>query len=188
MAFGNKALLDLVAAAVGIDPATVANPSVLEQKVLFNLKNASAVAGTDATGTLTSSGVFQNNETCTIGDHVYTFKTALTTGANIAPNQVLIGAAATNTLDNLKSAINKTAGEGTTYSYGTQANKWVTAGTKTATQLTVTARDKRWGNSVATTETCANVAWGGSTLSGGAPAVVTPPANAVRSVSGGQYV
>lgn len=184
MAFGNRALLNLVAAAVGIDPANEANHSVLEQKVLFNLKNATAVAGTDATGTLTTSGTFSNNETVTIGDVVYTFKTTLSTAPAVA-NEVLIGGSASISLDNLKEAVNKTGTEGTNYGFGTKANKWVTAGTKTATTLQFTARSKRWGNSVATTETCANASFGGATLSGGAPNVVTPPAAAVQAVSGG---
>lgn len=184
MAF-SRAELELIAAAVGIDPSGIPNDSVLEQRVLYNLKNAVAATGTDATGTITSTGTNPaNNDTVTIGDQVYTFKTTLTGAAN----EVKIGAAATNTLDNLKAAINKTGTEGTDYGLGTPANPYVTAGTKTATTIQVTARDKRWGNSIATTETSAQLSWGSGTLTSGVPAVVAVPAAAKQAVSGGQYV
>ncbi len=122
-------------------------------------------AGVKATGVLTSSGVFQNNETVTIGDRVYTFKTVLTG----AKNEVLIGADAAASLDNLKSAINGTAGAGTTYGTGTQAHSNVTATTNTDTAQTVEFfKVGTDGNALATTETCANVAWGAATLQSGA--------------------
>lgn len=122
-------------------------------------------AGVKATGVLTSSGVFQNNETVTIGDRTYTFKTALTGAAN----EVLIGVNAAASLDNLKAAINGDAGAGSTYGTGTQPHSNVTATTNTDTAQTVEFfKVGTAGNSLATTETCANVAWGGATLSGGA--------------------
>lgn len=305
----NRNNLALRAAAVGIDPSTVVNDSVLEQQVITAEKNASAVTGTDWTGTLTASDVFSDGETITIGDRTYTMKTALTGvrasqtltsdntqvsdgdqvqvagvtytfrttvsqpydvhivtdadtslgnlvkainasgsagtdygvgtvahprvtagnvtshattitaiasgtagnsldiaenaahlsvgggnfsgGVNSVADEVLIGASAAASLDNIKDAVNKGAvagSEGTTYGFGTKANKWVTAGTNTDTTQVVTARSKRFGSSIATTETCANAAWGGATLAGGAPNVVAPPAAAVQGVPGGQFV
>lgn len=122
-------------------------------------------AGVKASGVLTSSGVFQDTETVTIGDRTYTFVTALSGVAN----EVLIGANAAASLDNLKSAINASAGAGTTYGTGTQAHPNVTATTNTDTAQTV----EFWkvgteGNALETTETCANVAWGAATLESGA--------------------
>lgn len=122
-------------------------------------------AGVKATGVLTSSGVFQNNETVTIDDIVYTFKTTLTGAAF----EVLIGASAAASLDNLKSAINGTAGAGSTYGTGTWAHDKVTATTNTDTAQTVEALYVgTYANTIATTETCANVAWGAATLENGA--------------------
>ncbi len=75
--------LNMRAAAVGLDPSTIANDSKLEQKVLYLEKNSSTVTGTAPTTTLTSSGTASNGETFTIGSRVYTLRTALT-GATYA--------------------------------------------------------------------------------------------------------
>lgn len=75
--------LNMRAAAVGLDPSTIANDSKLEQKVLYLEKNSSTVTGTAPTTTLTSSGTASNGETFTIGDRTYTMRTALT-GATYA--------------------------------------------------------------------------------------------------------
>lgn len=160
--------LNVRAYAVGLDPANFPNDSKLEQKVLFLEKNSYTVTGTAPTTTLTTSGVFSDAETMTIGSVVYTFKTALT--AATTANQVLIGAAATNTLDNLKDAINGTAivgTPGTQYGSQTVRHPQVTAGTKTASTLVITATDTNAAGLIATTETCANAALTGTTLTGG---------------------
>ena len=52
---------------VGLDPANYPNDSKLEQKVIYLETNASTMAGTLATGTVTSSGVAVGAETITIG-------------------------------------------------------------------------------------------------------------------------
>jgi len=132
----------------------------------FNDGAGGTSAGVKATGVLTSSGVFQDTETVTIEGKTYTFKTALVAGT---PNEVLIGANAAASLDNLKSAINGSAGEGTTYGTGTVAHDLVTATTNTDTAQTVEAkRVGTYANAYATTETCDNVAWGAATLESGA--------------------
>jgi hypothetical protein len=97
-----------------------------------------AVTGAAATTTLTSDATApSNNDTVTIGATVYTFKTALSTGPTV-PFEVLIGISAAVALDNLKSAVNGTAGAGTTYSTGTTAHPSVTATTNAdTTQLFV---------------------------------------------------
>lgn len=123
-----------------------------------------------ATGTLTMGAVPANNETVTVGTKdgtnaaVYTFKTALSGAAY----EVLIGASVAATAANLVSAINGTSGAGTTYGTGTVANNDVSAATNPSNQVVATALiPGTSGNSIATTETLANGAWGGTTLSGG---------------------
>lgn len=70
--------LELRAAAVGIDPSTIHNDSVLEQRVSYNEQNAQAATGTLASGTLTASGNAANTDTMTIGSQTYTIVTGLT--------------------------------------------------------------------------------------------------------------
>lgn len=163
--------LNLRARAVGLNPTTIYNDSKLEQKVLWLEKNATAISGTAATGTLTSDNTnVANGETVTIGDQTYTFKTALTPAAY----EVLIGASADDSLTNLEHCINMSGGTaGTDYAANTPTNKWVTAGDVAAHAITVTAINKDVGNAtVATTETSAHLSWGGATLSGGAASVL----------------
>lgn len=132
--------------------------------IVVDLKTS---AGVKATQTLTSSGVFQNTETVTIGTTVYTFMTALSTGPAVA-YEVLIGASAAASLDNLKSAVNLTAGIGTTYSTGTAIHPTVTATTNTdTTQLFEAKTLGAAANAIATTETTANNAFGAATMTGG---------------------
>lgn len=181
--------LNLRAYAMGFDPSTIANDSKLEQKVLHLEKNQTAVAvtATAPTSTLTSTGTFSNNDTVTVGGVTYTMKTALTTGGQVA-NEVLIGAAATNSLDNLKDAINATSvsgAPGTIYGQLTKRNPVVTAGAKTATTLVVTTTDTNIGGSTATTKSAANFAWTGATLSAGTLGAVLTASPAVRDTLGG---
>jgi hypothetical protein len=63
---------------LGLDPSTYPNDSKLEQKILYLEKNATTFTGTLATGTITTTNTFSNGETITIGDIVYTMRTALT--------------------------------------------------------------------------------------------------------------
>jgi hypothetical protein len=125
-----------------------------------------ALTGVKASSTLTNATSFSNGETITISNKQYTMRTALTSPAQ--QNEILIGAAVTNSFDNIKSAINGTAGEGSTYSFGTTAHSDVTATTKTGTTLLVVARDFGTdANQLVTAETAATGAWTGSTLAGG---------------------
>ena len=176
--------LNLRAYAMGFDPSTIANDSKLEQKVLWLEKNQTAVAvtATAPTTTLTSSGVAVAGETMTIGGVTYTFRAAVT---NTIPNEIKIGAAATNTLDNIKDAVNGTAlvgAPGTEYSQATKRNPLVTAGAKTATTLVFTVTDTNVGGSTATTETMTNFAFTGARLSAGTlgAAIVSNTNTAVR--------
>ena len=179
--------LNLRAYAMGFDPSTIPNDSKLEQKVLHLEKNQTAVAvtATAPTTTLTSAGVAVAGETMTIGGVTYTFRAAVT---NTIPNEIKIGAAATNTLDNIKDAVNGTASVavvGTDYSQATKRNPLVTAGAKTATTLVFTTTDTNIGGSTATTETMTNFSFTGATMSAGTLGAVLVADTAVRSTLGG---
>ena len=179
--------LNLRAYAMGFDPSTIANDSKLEQKVLHLEKNQTAVAvtATAPTTTLTSAGVAVAGETMTIGGVTYTFRASVT---NTIPNEIKIGAAATNTLDNIKDAVNGTSSvgaPGTEYSSPTKRNPLVTAGAKTATTLVFTTTDTNIGGSTATTETMTNFSFTGATMSAGTLGAVLVADTAVRSTLGG---
>lgn len=122
-----------------------------------------------ATQTVTSDATnVSDAETCTIGNKVYTFKTALTP----TEGQVLIGASASATLDNLKAAINHTGTPDTDYKCAA-AHTQVRATTKTATTLLVESlASGTAANAYATTETSAHLSWGAATMTGGVAAVV----------------
>lgn len=92
-----------------------------------------------------------------------------------AANDVLIGATAELSIDNLVLAINAGAGAGTNYGLGTIANAYVTASKTAADTMTVTNITKGViGNSTAISESGSNTAWaGGATaLSGGVDGTV----------------
>jgi hypothetical protein len=178
----SRAELNARAYALGFDAATIPNDSKLEQKVLWLEKNFTQnVTGTAPTTTLTSSGTAGNNETFTIGNRTYTLKTTLTGAAN----EVLIGVAATNTLDNIKEAINGTGTPGTNYTQGTLRHDLVTAGAKNATTLVIAATDTNVGGSIASTETMANFAFTGATLSAGTLGSVTVTGAGTRDTFAG---
>ena len=122
-----------------------------------------------ATVTLTGTNNPSAGETMTLGSRVYTFRASVATFAGV--DNILIGAALTNTLDNIKAAINGASGEGSLYSYGTVRHQEIYASNKTATTVVFHAR--RGGadfNTLASTETLSNNSFGAATLSGGAAA------------------
>jgi hypothetical protein len=127
-------------------------------------------SGAFATGTLTiSTGVPAANDTVTIGSRTYTWKSALTGAAN----EVLIGGTITASGDNLAAAINRGPGEGTVYGANTLINDDVAASNSSGA-VTVTAKlagDS--ANSIATTESGTNTAWGAATLAGGTDVATT---------------
>lgn len=117
-----------------------------------------------ATGVYTLAANVANNDTVTIGTQTYTFKTTLTP----AVNEVLIGASASISIDNLIAAINAAAGSGTLYGAGTVANAHVTAAPGAGDTMDLTAKKAgAIGNTVATTEVGANSSFGAATLTGG---------------------
>lgn len=124
----------------------------------------SITAATEAAvGTLTFSAQPSDGDTVTIDSTVYTFKTTLTPTAF----EVLRGASATASRDNLVDAINLTGSIGTDYAAGTTEHPTVSAAASGSDLLATAETAGTAGNTIATTETSANLSWGGATLSGG---------------------
>lgn len=175
-----RQLMNLIANKVGLTPSGYVNDSALWERIKYLLKNSTAVSGVAATGVFTSSGAIGNNETVTIGSVVYRFRSTLAQAYDVK-----IGGTDAITLDNLKHAINASGTAGTHYFAGTHAHPQVTATTNTDTAQTVEVRYTHL-LAVATTETCANCAWGGATVSGGTAGIIAPAASDVAAVSGGR--
>lgn len=118
-----------------------------------------------AVGVLTFDDLPTASETITLGATTYTFVSSLT-GAD----DVLIGATADATLDNLLNAINNGPGEGTVYGSGTTQNLSALATNGPAVnQLTAAAIVAgAAGNSIVSTSTAVDVVWEAATLGGGA--------------------
>lgn len=117
-----------------------------------------------ATGTLTLTANAADTETVTLGSTTYTFVNTLT-GAD----DVLIGADANETLENLAAAINQGTGAGTVYGTGTVQNTDAGAEAIGGNQLRATAATQgTGGNSVTSTETLADGSWAAATLENGA--------------------
>jgi len=119
-----------------------------------------------AVGFLTFSAQPADADTVTINAKVYTFQTTLT---NVDGN-IKIGAAVKDTIANLFNAINLSGGvPGTDYAAATTIHPTVDAVDRSTTVLMVRAKTGgTGGNALTTTESGANTAWGGATLSGGA--------------------
>lgn len=108
--------------------------------------------------------------TITIGNRTYTYVTELseTSGADPVADQVYYTSSVAVALDNLKKAINASGIAGTDYSTGTTEHSQVTATTNANDAQTVQAKISGVaGNSIATTDTMDNHAWGAGTLASG---------------------
>jgi hypothetical protein len=126
-----------------------------------------------AVGTLTLALNVDDGETVTIGNHVYTYKDALTG----AVDEVLKGVSASLSLDALIAAINKAAAVvPALYDPATKENVWVTAAAGAGDTMVVTCR---WagtsGNAIQTLEALlgAGNVWGAATLASGTDFVGT---------------
>lgn len=139
--------------------------TVLIGDITYTFKTALSEA--KASATLTSDATTPaTGDMVRIDGITYVFRTALSNTVG-APYEVLIGATAADALDNLKSAINASAGAGTTYGTGTSAHPKVTATTNTDTTQLIVAKDfGTYANSFLTSETSAHLSWGGN-LAGG---------------------
>jgi hypothetical protein len=127
------------------------------------IDSAADITGNDyATGTLTLSGNVSDTETVTIGSVTFEFDTNLT-ASEITAGNVEVDIAnvlpATATV-NLSAAVNNNA---------TTAALVTTTSTSTTVGVTADAAGTA-GNSVTTTEACANAAFGAATLTGGTTA------------------
>ena len=159
----SRAELETRAAAVSVVAANYPNDSKLEQAVIYAEKTRTpSTAEVKAVKTLTLSGNAVAGETITIGGRTYTFVAALD---NATANQILIGAAATNTLDNIKAAIvGDPAGIGTLYSQGTTKHPLVDVSSKTATTVVIRAHQAgAAGTNIDTAETITNGSWANTT-------------------------
>jgi hypothetical protein len=136
----------------------------------------------------TYANEFSTVESCA---HAAWGATKMSGGVANVLNEVLLGANAAASLDNLKLAINNSATEGTQYSAGTKAHPEVTATTNTDTQQTVQAIDMAVGEDVATTDpvdTGTHLSWGATTLASGVADQNAVNATAVAQTSGGKNV
>lgn len=121
-----------------------------------------------ANQTLTLTGNVTAADTVVIGTTTYTFVNDLTTNNAY---MVVKGATASDTLDNLIAAINKAAGESSTYGTGTVAHPLVTATAGDGDTMLVTAKVK--GTAYNTTPTTnpidsgSKIGWGDTTLKNG---------------------
>lgn len=126
-----------------------------------------------ARGTLTALGAIANGDQVRIGDVYYQFTSGSVdagTPAGTAANPwlVALGASVAAALTNLFNAVNETGIAGTDYSTALVEHPDVTAYTATATEVWVRAKlFGTDGNTIVTTETGANLAWGAGTLTGG---------------------
>lgn len=142
---------------VSKDQAVKATATLTLTGVITPGSHAESVITSDATAP-------ENDSTVVIGARTYTYKTTLTGAAN----EVLIGASAAAALDNLKSAINASAGAGTTYGTGTVAHEFVVATDNADTTQKIVARiPGTAANALATTETSTHLSWADTTLGGG---------------------
>lgn len=130
---------------------------------------AAAGAGDTAVITAKTIGVAGNSIATTVVAASASFgAVTLEGGVNAIVDEILIGAGATNSLDNLIAAIMHTAGEGTTYSTGTVEHTQVTAAAGDGDTVVVTAKTAGTaGNSIATTTDITSATWTDTTLVGG---------------------
>lgn len=114
--------------------------------------------------------VTSDNAKIVIGNRTYvaTLELSETSGADAVADQILWVTNEATFLDNLKKAINGTGTIGTDYSTGTLPHSQVIATTNSNTEQTVQSiLTGSAQNSIATTDTLANYAWGATTLVNG---------------------
>jgi len=114
--------------------------------------------------TLLSGGL--EADTVVLGSAEYVAVTSLSSPT--VPYEVMIGASAAEFLDNLKSAVNQSAGSGTTYSIGTVKNPVAVATTNTDTTQKFIAREPGTSyDAEETSTTAATLSWEDTTFGGG---------------------
>jgi hypothetical protein len=140
-----------------------------------------------ATGVLTAAANPADGDTVTIDTVVYTFESGSLDASTPTAVEVLLGASASASLDNLIAAINLTGTQGTTYGTGTARHTTVYAMAGAGDTVDLKARSAGTaGNSIVTTETGANLSFGAATLTGGEATNLSHVA--VRGQPTGTYV
>jgi len=118
-----------------------------------------------ATGVLTLTANPIANEYVEIDGSRYTFRATL---SGAVANDVLIGATASDTIDNLIAAINASAGAGTTYATGTVVHPTVTAAVGAGDTMGLVAKTAGAASSlIVTGESLTQGFWTTPTLIGG---------------------
>lgn len=152
------------AAATTLHPTVTAaseGPSSMSVTAKTGGTAGNSIATTETSANLSFPDTTLNNGT---DAQVYTWKTTLTTAAD----EVLIGATASDSIDNLIVAINGGPGESTVYGTGTEQNAYVTATAGAGDTMDLIARVAGSnGNNIDTTETMTNGSFGSATLTGG---------------------
>lgn len=157
-----------------VDSDELAGGAVIESKI-----GALAVTGakvqfdaisgnrTRAVGILTLAGQPLNNETVVIAGKTYTFETSLTD----VDGNVLIGASASDSIDNLVAAINLDTGAGSLYAASMTEQTDVDASAGPGDTMDLVAQTGGTvGDSITTTETLTDGSFAEVTLTGGANA------------------
>lgn len=162
------ATTDFTARAIHAGPDALYRAYVSGENRALAKKSTVVAAATKAVGTLTLAGNAANTETVVLGTKTYTFQTVLT---NVDGN-VLIGANASASIDNLVAAITLGTGAGTLYAAATTANSLATATQGAGDTMTATALlSGLAGNSIASTETMGSGSWGAAALAGAVDAL-----------------
>ncbi len=144
--------------------------------------------GIAAAQTLTFTGVALDTEVVVIGSKTYTFQTTLTD----VDGNVLIGAAATDDIDNLVAAITLGAGAGTLYAASMTAHPEATGVQGAGDTFVATAlATGTTGDALTSTTTLTNATWGAATFAGGAEpadnAFTSPVLYTIEVTTGGAY-
>ncbi len=149
-------------------PSGAANMSIATQTISGTITDYSSAV--KASGTLTLTDVIVADETVVIDDKTYTFKATLTN----TDGYVKLGADNSESLRNLVRAINLGSGAGSMYALATVVHPTVTAIQAGSNVVTITAKTGGTaGNSLATTETLTNGAFGAATLAGGVASIAS---------------
>lgn len=147
----------------GLTPNTTATTTTLANTAWADTTLGGGTGNSDA-------GVTTAGATFTIGTRTYmaVIELSETLGADAIADQILWVTSEAVFLDNVKLAINASGTAGTQYSTGTTINAQVRATTNANDSQVIEARVLGTaGNSIATTDTLANYAWGGTTMASG---------------------
>ncbi len=139
-----------------------------------------------ARGWISMTGQPADTQTVTIDTQTYIFKTSLLGTPNPGEAWVLIGAAYTNTADNLRRAITNAGTLNTNYKYGTgvTAHTVVTAAASGG-NIILTAINAGASGNVALSETADNTTVSGTNLTGGQTATTTVRIKLVSTAASG---